>query len=160
MQLKTINTLRDSSYRVRFETTPSDAEVELISDFGEPTISVGGNFYGDTVAFVAAPSIGATITQGGAVGVYIYSGVMRRTTVADFTAGVAGAYTITSVTDVSYTLSSNTKAISSDFPVTNSFDDEVSARIYSSTVESRMINAVVTLRAQEDTFSDEVVKTI
>lgn len=160
MQLKTIQTLRDNTYRVRFETTLSDAETELVSDFGEPTISMGGLFYGDSVSFEAAPSVGAVITQGAASGVYISSGLIYRSNANAFTVGAAGAYTITGAEDISYTITAATKLISTDFPYTNVFIDEKPARIYSEEISNRMSAAITTLRSKTDLFSSEIVETL
>ena len=159
MELKTIQTLKDSLYRVRFETTASVAEVELVSDFGEPTISMGGNFYGNVVEFAATPTIGSTITQGAAVGVYSAPGIVRCVDANLFTLGAAGAYTITSATDASFTLSASSKRIFNDSPIMSTLNYDSQARIFVSEIESRFIGAVNTLRANEDTFSSEIVKT-
>lgn len=162
MNLKTVTTLHDSTYRVRFETTASTTDTELISDFGEPSISIGGYFYGDTVTFEATPSIGTTLTQGAAVGSYLYDGIVIRYSSTAFAAGAlsSGINTITTAGNASFTLSANNKFIVTDFPVTTVFQDETQARLYIPVIEGRLISALETLRANVDDFSDEVIKTI
>jgi hypothetical protein len=159
MDLKTIQTLKDNLFKVRFETTPSPAETELVSDFGEPTISMGGNFYGCNATFASTPSVGANLTQGAAAGVYIYDGIIRSGA-SLFTVGAAGAYTITSAADLSYTLSASIKRLFSDSPLSAMLNYEDQARIFVSTEEDRITTAIEALRANEDNFSAEYVRTI
>lgn len=162
MKFTTVKTLGNNVYSTRFETAFTDAETELISDFGDPTISVGGNIYGNTVTYTGAIGLNATITQGSARGKMVKDGTIFCFNSTLFTIGglTGNLATITVVADVSYTLSASNKNLNSEFPYTRSHTTEVKGDIYAATIEKRADTAIVTLRANSDTFSGETVVTL
>lgn len=162
MNLKTVKTLSNNVYTVRVETTLTDAESELVSDFGDPTVSLGGNFYGDTITYTGTIVLNQTITQSSARGQMIKDGTIHRFTTYGFAVGgLDGALaTLTAVADVSYTLSASSKRLEADFPATRTLTNEVDGDIYGAEIKKRADLVVVTLRANSDTFSGESVVTL
>ena len=160
MQLKTIKNLSNNVYSVRLETLFSTAEDELITDFGDSTISVGGDFYGNTFTCTQTLPLLVTITQGAAKGEFV-SGLLHRYTAADFTVGALDALgTITAIGNIDYTLSSGSKHISSEFPYVKSFSDENRANLFAAEMKTRAGIVMDNLRSNIDDFSSEVVVSV
>jgi hypothetical protein len=161
MQLTTTKTLSDNFYSVRFATTLNVSELELASDFGDPTISMGGIFSGNTITFIGSITDGATITQGSAIGLYISPGIVDNLTTYYFTAGaIDSGATITASTDILFTLSPNTKHLDADFPNTTVFTNSVNAEIFATEAKRRIVNGIVGLRNLTDDFSEEIIITV
>jgi len=163
MQFKTVKDLKGNVYSVRFETTLTAAEKELVSDFGDPTISLGGTFLGNTIAFTGTIVNNSTITQGSARGIFLDGDqniVQRLTTVNFATGGLDGALaTISALTNFTITLATNNKKLEADFPTTQTFTFSIGADIYASDIKVQSANAIGNLKANTDNFSTEEVVT-
>jgi hypothetical protein len=162
MKLTTIKNLSNNVYTVRFETELTEAEIELVSDFGDPTVSMGGDIYGDTITYTGTIVLNQTITQGNARGQMIKDGTLHRFTTYGFSAGGldGSAATLTAVADVSYTLSIVNRNLEAGFPYTRSLTTEVNGDIYGAEIVKRTDNVIIALRANSDTFSGESVVTL
>ena len=171
MQLTTIKSLTSEIFSVRLETKFDSLEDGLIINFGDPSVDVGGDFNGDTAIFNTTMTVGLSITgdTSGATGVVFVDGVIRRTSVTDFTVleGVNSSLnTITTLTNIDYTITSNTRNLKSQFPVTQTFDGETDTDaepkgdLYADELKVRLDSEISVLRAKSDSFSSEVVDTL
>ena len=155
MNFRTVKSLRDGIYTVRFETGFTTSEEDLIDAFGDPTVSLGGSFWGHTITFTGSIQKNEVIRKGSAIANYFKTNMIRRYNANAFTTGgiTSQLATITAVGLISFSLAAENAHLQDDFPHTESFLSENSAEIYADTIKYRANVALATLVGETDDFS-------